>query len=92
MLLDEATASMDLGTEETIRKIIDEDFKSSTMIIIAHRISTVMKCDRILVLDNGEVAEFDTPDNLRANPESLFSKLTDDLLVDSNSHPDINEK
>jgi len=87
MLLDEATASMDLETEEIIRKIIDEDFKNSTMIIVAHRISTVMKCDRILVLDHGEVAEFDTPDNLRANPESLFSKLTNDLLVDSNSPP-----
>lgn len=84
MLLDEATASMDLETEEIIRKIIDEDFKSSTMIIVAHRISTVMKCDRILVLDNGQVAEFDTPANLRANPDSQFTKLTADLLVESN--------
>jgi ABC-type multidrug transport system fused ATPase/permease subunit len=82
MLLDEATASMDLDTEEIIRKIINEDFKSTTMLVVAHRISTVMNSDRILVLNNGEVAEFDTPDNLRSNPDSLFSKLTADLMVE----------
>ena len=81
MLLDEATSSMDLETEDIIRQIINDDFKSSTMIIVAHRISTVMNCDRILVLNNGEVAEFDTPNNLRNDPESMFSKLTADLLM-----------
>ena len=84
MLLDEATASMDLETEEVIRKIINEDFSESTLLIVAHRISTVMNCDRILVLDNGQVAEFDTPNNLRGNPNSMFSKLTVDLITKSN--------
>jgi len=83
MLLDEATASMDLDTEDIIRTIINEDFRNATMLIVAHRISTVMNSDKILVLDNGEVAEFDTPDNLRSNPNSLFSKLTTDLIVES---------
>jgi ABC-type multidrug transport system fused ATPase/permease subunit len=81
MLLDEATASMDLETEDIIREIINNDFKNSTLIIVAHRISTVMSCNRILVLDGGEVAEFDTPKKLRDNPGSLFAKLTADLLA-----------
>jgi len=80
MILDEATASMDLETEDIMREIINDDFRNSTLIIVAHRISTVLNCDRILVLDEGKVAEFDTPQNLRDNPNSLFAKLTADLL------------
>ncbi len=81
MLMDEATASMDLDTEDIIRTIVNEEFKDSTLIIVAHRISTVMNSDRILVLDNGRVAEFDTPVALRADPNSLFSHLTLDLMA-----------
>ena len=83
MLLDEATASIDLETEDVIRKIINSDFNDSTLIMVAHRISTVMSCNRILVLDNGQVAEFDTPENLRKDQNSLFCKLTADLLTKS---------
>ena len=64
VLLDEATASIDLKTEETIQKAINEYFEKSTMIIVAHRVQTVLECDRILVLNHGEIMDFDTPNAL----------------------------
>ena len=47
-------------------------FKNSTVITIAHRVSTIMGMDKILVLDKGKKAEFDSPTNLLENKESLF--------------------
>jgi len=79
MILDEVTASMDLETENIMKEIINDEFRNSTLIIVAHRISTILNCDKILVLDEGKVAEFDTPQNLRNNPNSLFAKLTENL-------------
>ena len=46
------------------------------MIIVTHKIQTVRYCDKIAVFDKGEIAEFDTPENLLANPDSLFSAIS----------------
>ena len=75
IILDEATAAIDLKTEQAIQKRIESDFKDSTMFIIAHRIQTVLSCDKILVLDDGYMKEFDTPQNLLKNPDSDFSQI-----------------
>ena len=75
IILDEATAAIDLKTEQAIQRRIESDFKDSTMFIIAHRIQTVLNCDKILVLQDGSVKEFDTPQNLLQNPESDFSRI-----------------
>lgn len=75
MVLDEATANIDLKTEENIQKCIDNEFKDTTMLIIAHRVQTIMNCDRILVLEKGKMVALDTPANLSAQEDSYFTKI-----------------
>ncbi|XP_020101725.1 ABC transporter C family member 14-like isoform X1 [Ananas comosus] len=74
LFMDEATASVDSQTDAVIQRIIREDFAACTIISIAHRIPTVMDCDRVLVVDAGRAKEFDTPSNLLERP-SLFAAL-----------------
>lgn len=59
--MDEATASVDFATDEALQSAIRTEFKESTLITIAHRLSSVIDYDRLLVLADGSVAEFDTP-------------------------------
>ncbi|CAM9019885.1 unnamed protein product [Wickerhamomyces anomalus] len=75
LILDEATASVDVETDQIVQKTIREAFKDRTILTIAHRIDTVLDSDKIAVLDQGQVKEFDTPDNLLANKESMFYQL-----------------
>ncbi|XP_060178683.1 ABC transporter C family member 14-like [Lycium barbarum] len=74
LFMDEATASVDSQTDAVIQKIIREDFATCTIISIAHRIPTVMDCDRVLVVDAGIAKEFDRPSRLLERP-SLFGAL-----------------
>uniref|UniRef100_A0A8D8PRR9 Multidrug resistance-associated protein 5 n=2 Tax=Cacopsylla melanoneura TaxID=428564 RepID=A0A8D8PRR9_9HEMI len=75
LVLDEATASIDPETEMAIQSTIHLELRHCTVILIAHRLSTVTSCDKVLVMDNGQVSEFDTPGNLLANPNTKFSQL-----------------
>ncbi|KAF9194402.1 Canalicular multispecific organic anion transporter 2 [Haplosporangium sp. Z 11] len=75
LVLDEATAAVDVETDELIQKTIRKEFRDRTILTIAHRIKTVMDSDKILVLEHGRVAEFDTPAQLLKNEESMFFKL-----------------
>jgi ABC-type multidrug transport system fused ATPase/permease subunit len=75
IVMDEATASIDYKTEELIQKAINEILDSSTFITIAHRIKTILNYDRIIVLDKGQIVDFDTPDNLINNKNGLFYEL-----------------
>ncbi|KAI7725280.1 hypothetical protein M8C21_011147 [Ambrosia artemisiifolia] len=74
LFMDEATASVDSQTDAVIQRIIREDFADCTIISIAHRIPTVMDCDRVLVIDAGYAKEFDKPSRLIERP-SLFGAL-----------------
>jgi len=77
MVLDEATASTDVTSDAIIQRRLRE-LTGVTQLTIAHRLNTVLDSSRILVLDKGQVAEFDTPARLLANPESRFAKLVAD--------------
>lgn len=93
LILDEATAAIDIETDELIQKTIRTEFDDCTILTIAHRLNTIMDSDRIIVLDQGMIAEFDTPHNLMSNTNSIFygmaknAGLTDDE-VDPNSTDD----
>ena len=77
ILMDEATASIDVETDLTIQKTIRSEFKDSTVITIAHRIHTISDSDKVLVLDLGEVKEFDAPGVLLSDKNSLYSQLVE---------------
>jgi len=80
IILDEATASIDLQTERAIQEVQEKEFPDSTMFIIAHRINTVLKCDRIMVLKFGEIMEFDSPQKLLNTPGSYFKDIYDKMV------------
>mmetsp|Transcript_18504 Transcript_18504/g.27770 ORF Transcript_18504/g.27770 Transcript_18504/m.27770 type:complete len:84 (+) Transcript_18504:419-670(+) len=75
--MDEATASIDNNTDAKIQKMIRENFKDATVLTIAHRLNTILDSDRVLVLDDGNVAEFDTPSNLLSKSDGLFKGMVD---------------
>jgi ABC-type multidrug transport system fused ATPase/permease subunit len=84
MILDEATANIDLKTEEKIQACVDQDFKDTTMLIIAHRIQTIMNCDRILILEKGKMAALDTPANLSNQKDSYFNNIINKMKEKKN--------
>eukprot|EP00258_Populus_trichocarpa_P021164 XP_024437183.1 ABC transporter C family member 12 isoform X7 [Populus trichocarpa] len=75
LVLDEATSSVDVRIDALIQKTIREEFRSCTMLIIAHRLNTIIDCDRILVLEAGQVLEHSTPEELLSNEGSAFSRM-----------------
>jgi ABC-type multidrug transport system fused ATPase/permease subunit len=79
VVLDEATANIDIVTEKKIQKLINEEFTHSTVITIAHRLNTIMNSDKVLVLSHGEIAEYDAPQTLMGDPNSKFSELLQEI-------------
>ena len=75
IILDEATANIDVVTEQAIQKLLDEEFSGATVLCIAHRLNTIIKSDKVLVMDKGQAVEFDSPQVLMADRKSLFSKM-----------------
>ncbi|CAO3645423.1 unnamed protein product [Cunninghamella blakesleeana] len=75
VVMDEATSSVDFHTDRKIQKTIRSEFTDCTVLCVAHRLFTVIHYDRILVLDDGKVKEFDSPLKLISNSQSMFYKL-----------------
>lgn len=75
LILDEATSSIDTATDKIIQSTISNAFKNSTVLTIAHRLHTIINNDRVLVLDAGNVVEYDTPEALLAKPDGAFKRL-----------------
>jgi len=74
LILDEATSSLDSESEKMIQDALWKLIKNRTTIIIAHRLSTVMRADLIVVLDKGKISEMDTHSQL-LKKEGIYSKL-----------------
>jgi len=77
LVLDEATASLDHQTDNLIQRTLSTEFKDVTLITIAHRLHTVMNADKIIVLDAGNLVEFDTPANLLRRKGGAFKSLVE---------------
>jgi ABC-type multidrug transport system fused ATPase/permease subunit len=75
LILDEATSSLDTRTESLIQEGLEKYLEAKTMIIIAHRVSTLKNVDRILVFDAGEIIEQGSFDQLLKNKESKFNQI-----------------
>ncbi|TMW69133.1 hypothetical protein Poli38472_001289 [Pythium oligandrum] len=75
VVMDEATASIDLATEQKLQSMIQREFVDATVLTIAHRLATVLDSDRILVLSDGRMVEFDTPQRLAQREGGVFREL-----------------
>ncbi|KAG9294784.1 hypothetical protein G9A89_000424 [Geosiphon pyriformis] len=75
LLLDEATAALDSDTNAAVQQVLQEHFSDRTIFTIAHRLDTIIDSDRILVMNAGVVAEYETPESLLSDSESIFYEL-----------------
>ena len=73
--MDEATSAVDMATDRLIQRSIREEFANTTLIVIAHRLSTVVDFDRILVMKDGVNVEFDSPRELLEVEGGLFKEM-----------------
>ena len=76
IVCDEATSSVDMETDQKIQKTIATGFKGKTLLCIAHRLKTIINYDRICVMDQGQIAELDTPLRLWENG-GIFRSMCD---------------
>lgn len=78
LVLDEATAAVDLETDDLIQRTIRTEFKDCTILTIAHRLNTILDSDRVIVLDKGHIVEFDSPSKLMLQKDSVFYGMCKD--------------
>ena len=88
LLIDEATSNVDTNTDLLIQNILKEKFKNCTVLTIAHRLKTILHCDKILVMESGSVVEFDTPANLLSkdynnDKTAVFAKMYNEAINSS---------
>ena len=75
LILDEATSALDSHSEQQVQRAIDTMTTDRATLVVAHRLSTIKKADRILVLEQGEIVETGTHDQLIANPRGVYARL-----------------
>ncbi|KAG9048922.1 hypothetical protein FS837_011659 [Tulasnella sp. UAMH 9824] len=81
VIMDEATASVDVETDSAIQETISKEFGAKTLLCIAHRLRTIIRYDRVLVLDHGNIAELDTPYNLFMKEGGIFRGLCEQSKI-----------
>jgi len=84
VVFDEATANIDVVTEQRIMELIKHEFADATVLTIAHRLNTIINSDKIAVMSFGKLVEFGTPDDLLKQPGSEFHKLVNTLQAQEN--------
>ncbi|EQC29386.1 hypothetical protein SDRG_12849 [Saprolegnia diclina VS20] len=75
VVMDEATAAIDHETDQNLQRVIRTEFAASTVLTIAHRLDTVLDCDRILVFDQGRLVQCDKPQQLIDDGTGIFYEL-----------------
>jgi len=75
LLLDEATSAVDMVTDALIQRSIREEFANTTLLVVAHRLSTVADFDKILVMRDGVAAEYGSPKELLENKDGVFTSM-----------------
>ena len=73
--MDEATSSVDWNTDRLIQETVRERFNKSTVLIIAHRLNTIIDTDKVMVLSKGELLQFGTPAELLREKTGYFAKM-----------------
>eukprot|EP00004_Rigifila_ramosa_P027497 TRINITY_DN899_c0_g1_i1.p1 TRINITY_DN899_c0_g1~~TRINITY_DN899_c0_g1_i1.p1 ORF type:complete len:957 (-),score=240.32 TRINITY_DN899_c0_g1_i1:21-2891(-) len=78
VVVDEATANVDAEADAKVQHVIRTKFNAATVLIVAHRLNSVIQADRVMVLADGKVVEFDAPRVLLQRPDSVFASLVDE--------------
>jgi len=86
LVIDEATANVDQKTDELIQETLRKRFVDCTVLTIAHRLNTIIDSDRVMVMDGGELVEFDTPKALLENSSSIFYTLVQETGYPASLH------
>jgi ABC-type multidrug transport system fused ATPase/permease subunit len=75
VLIDEATANVDVKNDAKIQNVIEEKFVGKTVLTIAHRLSTLANCDKIMVMEGGKLLEFGSPKELQEKQGIYFEMI-----------------
>lgn len=78
LIMDEATSSVDMDTDQVIQQVIRSSFSDCTLLVIAHRINTIIDSNRVMCLKLGQIEEFEHPAVLLRDPKSMLSSLVDE--------------
>jgi len=89
LVLDEATSSVDAKTDELMQRIIREKLAHLTIIAVAHKLDSILDYDKVALLDEGKIVEFDAPYHLLSQPSSAFYKLYYSSHQDDDDFDDI---
>jgi ATP-binding cassette subfamily C (CFTR/MRP) protein 1 len=74
-----------METDDLIQETIRKEFSESTIVTIAHRLNTIIDYNRVIVINKGEIAEFDTPKTLLSDSNSIFHSMARDANLMSKS-------